>query len=213
MAHKGTLFLDEVGELPISMQAKLLRVLQDQEIMRIGATKVKQVDVRFIAATNRNLEEAARKGTFRSDLFYRLQVAVLRIPPLRDRREDIEPLARCFLEKYNAKYRRNLVLSSDVFRVFENYGWPGNIREMENFIQSLIVTRESERIEVADLPHEMLHVAAELDKRSLSEILDDVEKELLSKALAGNGSITEVARLFKVDRTTIFRKLKKYSLK
>ena len=212
MAHKGTLFLDEIGELPLPTQAKLLRVLQDQEFMRVGSTKVKEVDVRFIAATNRDLNEAVRAGTFRSDLFYRIQVAVLQVPPLRERVEDIEPLARSFLDRYNLKYRKKFVFSPDVYKVFRNYRWPGNIREMENFIQSLIVTREKEMVEFVDLPHRMLHDAPHLETRSLQQIMDDVEKGLLLKAWEANGSVAEIAKNFKVDRTTIFRKLKKYSI-
>ena len=152
IADRGTLFLDEIGELPLPMQAKLLRVLQDQEVMRIGSTQVKKVDVRFIAATNRSLEEEVKEGTFRSDLFYRLRVAVLDIPPLRDRREDILPLARHFLEKYSSKYKKTVAFSPEVEKIFQDYKWPGNIREMENLIQSLIVTRDTGTIKATDLP-------------------------------------------------------------
>ncbi len=212
MAHKGTLFLDEIGELSLPVQAKLLRVLQDQEFMRVGSTKVKEVDVRFIAATNRDLNEAVRKGTFRSDLFYRIQVAVLHVPPLRERLEDIEPLAQSFLDRYNTKYRKKFVFTPDVYKVFRNYRWPGNIREMENFIQSLIVTREKEVVDVVDLPHSMLHTAAHLETRSLHQIMEDVEKDFLLKSWETHQSVAEIAKNFKVDRTTIFRKLKKYSI-
>ena len=213
MADGGTLFLDEVGELPFPIQAKLLRVLQDQEIIRVGSTKVKKVDARFIAATNRNLEEAVKEGTFRSDLFYRLRVAVLEIPPLRQRVMDILPLANCFIETFNTKYKKNVTLSQDVEKVFENYQWPGNIREIENLIQSLVVTRDKELIEVADLPNNMVPSAVHvLDNKSLNDIMADIEKEILQKAFQSYGSIAEVAKVFKVNRTTIFRKLKKYSL-
>jgi len=156
MADRGTLFLDEIGELPLSMQAKLLRVLQEQEIVRIGSTKVRKVDVRFIAATNRNLEEAVKEGVFRRDLFYRLRVAVLKVPPLRERKEDILPLARHFLQRFNTKYRRKVSLSLDAERVFCAYDWPGNVREMENLVQSLVVTRERDIVEPGDLPPNML---------------------------------------------------------
>ena len=212
MANKGTLFLDEIGELPISMQCKLLRVLQDQEIMRIGSTKVRKVDIRFIAATNRNLEDAVREGTFRSDLFYRLRVAVLNVPSLRERKEDIVPLTEFFLEKYNYKYKKRLCLSNDALKVLQNYRWPGNIREMENMIQSLIVTSEQEFIDMFDLPSYMLPVAAHDESRSLNDIMADIEKELLKKALEVNGTVARVAKAFKIDRTTVFRKMKKYSL-
>ncbi len=223
MAANGTLFLDEIGELPYPMQGKLLRVLQDQEIMRLGSTRAKKVDVRFIAATSRNLEEAVRLGTFRIDLFYRLRVAVVDIPPLRERRKDIPYLVKYFLEKYNNKYKRKIVFSTGVEEIFQNYKWPGNVREMENLIQSLVVTRDKEILEEADLPQNMLEqeennsiifrpLAVNLGNRSLEEIMNDIEKELLRKAIAVHGAISEVAKIFKVDRTTIFRKLKKHSL-
>jgi PAS domain S-box-containing protein len=212
MAHGGTLFLDEIGELPLALQGKLLRVLQDQEVMRLGSTKVRKVDVRFIAATNRDLEDGVRRGTFRSDLYYRLRVAVLHIPALRERSQDILPLADCFLERFNAKYKKRMILSEEVRRTLENYEWPGNIREMENFIQSLIVTRDKDLIEITDLPANMLNVMAIGDDRSLNDILCDIERELLKKALNIHGSIAVVAKHLKVDRVTIYRKLKKYSL-
>lgn len=213
MAHKGTLFLDEIGELPLPMQAKLLRVLQDQEIIRVGSTKIKKVDVRFVAATNRDLEAAVREGSFRSDLFYRLQVAVLKIPPLRDRKEDIAPLVGNFLQAFNAKYRTEVVISTEVQAIFQNYSWPGNIREMENLIQSLIITNQKGTIEIGDLPNHMLPSAISTDNSlSLNEIMANIERELLKKALDTHGSILEVAKYFKVDRTTIFRKIKRYGL-
>jgi len=213
MAHKGTLFLDEIGELPLPMQAKLLRVLQDQEIIRVGSTKVKKVEVRFIAATNRDLEAAVREGSFRSDLFYRLQVAVMKIPPLRERKEDVLPLAGSFLQTFNTKYRTEITISKEVEAIFQNYFWPGNIREMENLIQSLIITNQKDSIEVGDLPNHMLPSAISADNNlSLNEIMANIERELLKKALDTHDSILDVAKYFKVDRTTIFRKIRKYGL-
>lgn len=219
MADKGTLFLDEIGELPLLMQSKLLRALQDQELMRVGSTKVRKFNVRFIAATNRNLEEEVKNGRFRSDLFYRLRVAVLQIPPLRERRGDILPLACLFFERYNAKYRKDVTFTKEFCKVLQNYKWPGNVREMDNFIQSLIVTRDKEILDVSDLPHYMLRDAIDMDRssmsdenKSLDELMCDYERNLLKNALEVNGSVAKVAKLFKVDRTTIFRKAKKYSL-
>lgn len=212
MANKGTLFLDEIGELPLAMQGKLLRVLQDQEVLRLGSTKVRKVDVRFIAATNRNLEEAVKEGSFRSDLYYRLLVAVLTIPPLRERREDIILLAQHFLDRFTTKYKKKVTLSTATCKALESYHWPGNVREMENFIQSLVVTRNQELIEPDDLPPTMQLIAGDTEDKSLGEILDGVEKELLRKALAIHGSIAAVAKHFKVDRVTIYRKFKKYHL-
>lgn len=219
MADKGTLFLDEIGELPLLMQSKLLRALQDQELMRVGSTKVRKFDVRFIAATNRDLEEEVKNDRFRSDLFYRLRVAVLQIPPLRERQGDISPLTGFFFEKYNAKYRKDVTITKEVCKAFQNYKWPGNVREMDNFIQSLIVTRDKEILDVSDLPHYMLRDAIDMhrssmsdESKSLDELMSDYEKNLLKNALEVNGSVAKVAKLFKVDRTTIFRKAKKYLL-
>lgn len=223
MANKGTLFLDEIGELPVAMQAKLLRVLQDQEVMRIGSTKVKKVDVRFIAATNRNLEEAIKEGSFRSDLYYRLRVAVLDLPPLRERKEEILPLIDYFLEKFNTKYKKRVTLSPGVSKLLENYKWPGNVREMENLIQSLIVTQDKEVIDVTDIPNYLLTqdentdslflpTAVNIGDQTLGDIVNKVEKDLLKKAMDMHGNIPTVAKVLNVDRSTIFRKLKKYSL-
>ena len=173
MADKGTLFLDEVGELPLTMQTKLLRVLQDQEILRVGSTKVQKVDVRIIAATNRDLEEEVREGRFRSDLFYRLRVAVVLIPPLRERREDIAPMFEHFLRKYVTRYKKEIRVAPDVHNVFRRYHWPGNVRELENLIQSLIITSEDGLIEVSDLPSSMAGHLAEPCRRALTDLARD----------------------------------------
>ncbi len=213
MANNGTLFLDEIGELPLFMQAKLLRVLQDQEFMRIGSTKTQKLNVRFIAATNRDLEAAVKNGTFRSDLFFRLQVAMLKIPSLRERREDIEPLADYFLEIFNTKYKKEVSLSAEVRTALQNYNWPGNIREMENLLQSLVIVNSRNTVELFDLPKYMLSAATVVDSaKALDEIVCEVEKDIIKKALEEHRSIKEVAKQLKVDRTTIFRKMRKYGL-
>ncbi|NHZ47396.1 sigma-54 interaction domain-containing protein [Nitratidesulfovibrio liaohensis] len=217
MAEGGTVFLDEIGELPLPMQTKLLRVLQDQEVTRVGATQPRKVDVRIIAATNRDLGDDVRTGKFRSDLFYRLSVAVLQIPPLRERREDIAPLARHFLERYASKYRRSMEIAESALEALENYSWPGNVREMQNFIQGMVVTGDRPTITCSDLPP---HMAEEcrpglaytmpemLEPRALRDIMDEIAREILERAITRHGSVNKVARLFKVSRTTIFRKLR-----
>ena len=217
MAEGGTVFLDEIGELPLPMQTKLLRVLQDQEVTRVGATQPRKVDVRIIAATNRDLGDDVRTGKFRSDLFYRLSVAVLQIPPLRERREDIAPLARHFLERYASKYRRSMEIAESALEALENYSWPGNVREMQNFIQGAVVTGDRPTITCSDLPP---HMAEEcrpglaytmpemLEPRALRDIMDEIAREILERAITRHGSVNKVARLFKVSRTTIFRKLR-----
>jgi len=219
MADQGTLFLDEIGELPLGMQVKLLRLLQDQEIIPVGSTRVKKVDVRMIAATNRDLEKEIEQGRFRSDLYYRLRVAVLNIPPLRERREDIMPLAHYFLEKYVTKYRKERHFGPDIEAVFTSHRWPGNIREMENLIESLVVTCDRVVIEAADLGSRMfteghdrkrnLFETVATREKSLKEIVRDLEREILNDALNVYGSMARVAEILKVDRSTIFRKLRR----
>lgn len=221
IADGGTLFLDEIGELSLSIQAKLLRVIQDQEFMRLGSTKVRHVNVRLIAATNQNLEDAVKEGRFRRDLYYRLKVAVIEIPPLRERKEDILPLINHFLKKFNTKYHKNVYFSQEALQLLIDYRWPGNVRELENLIQSLIVTRDKDRIEASDLPNYILDSNdfkerfinnAYQPNKSLAEIIDEFEKELLKKAFQIHGSISAVAKSLQVDRSTIFRKMKKYGL-
>ena len=219
MADHGTLFLDEIGELPLAMQVKLLRVLQDQEILPVGSTRVRKVDVRIIAATNSDLEKNVEEGRFRSDLYYRLRVAVLSIPPLRNRREDIMPLAHHFLNKYAARYKKEVHFGSTIEDVFINYRWPGNIRELENLIASQVVTCERDVIEAADLTGCKLNKSCdrklnlyetiEARNRSLKEIVQDLEREILSGAIEVHGSMAKVAEVLKIDRSTIFRKLKR----
>ena len=213
MANKGTLFLDEIGELPLAMQVKLLRILQDREIIRIGSTKVKKVDIRFIAASNRNLEDAVKEGTFRRDLYYRLQVAVVQVPPLRERKDDILPLVRHFLALFNAKYKKDLALAPETESALLEYGWPGNVRELENLVHGLVIMLRKRWVDTADLPPIMLVAPREDADRSLNDVMADLERDLLRKALQIYGSAAEVAVHFNVDRSTIFRKLKKYALR
>ncbi|MBI9084369.1 MAG: sigma 54-interacting transcriptional regulator [Desulfobacterales bacterium] len=234
MADKGTLFLDEVGELPLGMQAKLLRMLQDREFVRVGSTKTRSVDVRVISATNRDLEKEMKNGRFRSDLYYRLRVAVVTIPPLRERQADIIPLAKHFLERYTNRYKKTLRFDPAALDLFSGYHWPGNIREIQNLIQSMVITNQNSDIKISDLPSNMVcHIAEpsplpvasaaqqpltpELDfsdlhqeidegNRSLKEIMADIERQILSYALKKHGSQDNVAKRFKMDRSTLFRK-------
>lgn len=217
-AAGGTLFLDEIGELPMSMQTRLLRFLQDWEIMRVGSTTPKQIDVRIVAATNKNLERAITRGEFRSDLYYRLKVAVIIIPPLRERQADILPLARLFLEFYANKYHRKMVFSEEAEQVLVDYKWPGNVRELENLVQGLAVTCKNTVIHVSDIPITGVakpvvvsgneSCSIDLDGKTYKEIMKELENKVLSAAMERYGSITEVAKHFQVDRSTIFRKVK-----
>ncbi|RJR41673.1 MAG: PAS domain S-box protein [Desulfobacteraceae bacterium] len=241
LADKGTLFLDEVGELQLDLQSKLLRVLQDREIVRVGSTRVRKIDVRIIAATNRNLEEEVQRGRFRSDLFYRLRVAVVNIPPLRERREDILPLASSFLDRFSARYGKNLQLDREVEGALSDYRWPGNVRELENLIQTLVITSERDRIRLSDLPGSVTgrqaygwregetppvrdaqaepgtrgmflslqEIVQNRHDRPLREIIDDIECEILRRAVEVHGSVAKAAERFHVNRSTVFRKIQK----
>lgn len=229
-ASSGTLFLDEIGELPLTMQSRLLRVLQDWEVVRVGATTPQKVDVRVIAATNKDLETEVSRGRFRSDLYYRLKVAVLTIPPLRARRADIQPLARGFLDYYGTKYHKRIAFAPDAEQALQAHSWPGNVRELENLVQGLVVTAKKPVIDAAALPLPRPapravrsqgaagnSVGAELpdalplpalDGKSYKEIVKELEHAFLRAALAKYGTIGEVARALRVDRSTVFRKVR-----
>jgi len=220
LAAGGTIFLDEIGELSLPMQSKLLRFLQDKEIMQVGSITPKKIDTRIVAATNVNLEEAVANGKFRQDLYYRLHVSVLRVPPLLERIEDIQPLAELFLQRYNVKYRKQLSFSDAALRVLLKHSWPGNVRELQNMIQGIVIVTESNTIEPIHLPRLIpqknigrTQVNSDFsDKihsnRSLKSIMADIEYEILQQAMEEQGSMTKVAKLFKVDRTTVSRKLR-----
>lgn len=222
-ANNGTLFLDEIGELPLSLQSRLLRVLQDREVLRLGATAPKKVDVRVIAATNKNLEEEMERGAFRKDLYYRLNVAVLRLPPLRKRKADILPLAQGFLNYYGRKYNKSVRFSAEVENLLQAHTWPGNVRELENLVQSALIKCKKDIIEARDLdgisqvqpqmenrPRSL--PLPSLDGKTFKSIVHDLEAELIDAGLKKYGSMDEVARNFQVDRSTIFRKMRQHKL-
>jgi len=158
VADGGTLFLDEVGELPLTMQVKLLRALQDRAIRRVGGNETIKIEVRIVAATNKNLEEGVKKGTFREDLYYRLNVILLETPPLRERVGDIEELARVFFDRFNEKQKRGLQgFTPDALEVLLTHRWPGNIRELENVIERVVTLESGKAIQVSTLPPELVH--------------------------------------------------------
>ena len=213
LAHKGAIFLDEIGNIGPKTQMDLLRVIETKRFTRLGGNQVVEADFRIISATNRNLEEAVKEGMFRSDLFYRLQVAVVEIPPLRMRKDDILPLVRHFLAMFNAKYRKDLALTPETESVLLDYGWPGNVRELENLVHGLVIMLRKKWVDTADLPPSMVITTKEDADRSLNDIMADLERDLLRKALQIYGSAAEVAVHFNVDRSTIFRKLRKHGLR
>jgi DNA-binding NtrC family response regulator len=215
LAHSGTLFLDEIGETPLTMQVKLLRGLEEGEIRPVGGTHSIKVDVRFVAATNRNLEEALRTGTFRPDLFYRLNVIAIGIPPLRERTEDIPLLVDHFLAKANATSKKRIRgVSRQAMVCLLNYPWPGNVRELENAIERAVVLGRSELIVPEDLPNRVLGQDTPKPSPLRERVtLAELEKAHILAALHENGwHHTNAAEALGIGRTTLWRKMKAYQL-
>lgn len=213
LAGGGTLLLDEIGELPLPMQSKLLHVLDGQPFYRVGGTKSIVADARVIAATNKPLEKMVAAGTFREDLFYRLRVLTVEIPPLRERKDDILPLARHFLQKSGAGKR----LAPRTEHLFLAYDWPGNVRELQSVIQSLITLAEAECIAPADLPPYMRGQDKTAPRppcaeQSLTKAVEELEKSMLRVALAETGSTYKAARRLRISQTSVVRKARKYGI-
>jgi DNA-binding NtrC family response regulator len=217
LADRGTLFLDEIGELPLHLQAKLLTVLQDRTFERVGGVRTIHVDVRIITATNRDLNKAVAAGTFRSDLFYRLNVVPISVPPLRERKADIMPLARHFMKK-NAKKHAKPVddIAADLASAFMAYPWPGNIRELENAVESMVVVSDQAVIGLEDAPKEIRCFAgfgASVFRETMDTIAGDSEKRLIVEALEKTKhNRTKAAELLGISRRTLQYKIKKHSL-
>ncbi len=220
-ADKGTLFLDEIGELTPGMQVKLLRVLQEREFERLGGNQTIKVDVRVIAATNRDLEKAMHEGKFREDLYYRLNVVSVVIPPLRERKEDIPELLDHFIKKYGQANRKKISgVSAEVRDLLMRYSYPGNVRELENIIERAVVLSKGGHITTADLPLHLRTIAsegglsAEKLKDSLNETLDTVERGLILDALKESGGIqTRAAEKLGISERVLRYKLKKYEIR
>ncbi|MFF2589320.1 sigma-54 interaction domain-containing protein [Peribacillus butanolivorans] len=214
-ADGGTIFLDEIGELPLHMQVKLLRVLQEKEIERVGSTGSVQIDVRVIAATNRNLEEMVSKGEFRLDLYYRLKVMQIHVPSLRKRLVDVEILVNYFVEKYqNLMKKRVQGMSDQALRLLRLYKWPGNIRELENIIErALNIVEEEEMIDSKHLPEEITGHKELVPIRTLAEVMEETERATIFSSLEmTSGNKSETAKRLGVSRTTLYEKMNKYGL-
>lgn len=208
-AHKGTLFLDEIGEMPIEIQAKLLQVLQEKTFRPIGGRELKKVDVRIVAATNRDLSEMVKQGTFRKDLYYRLNVIPIAIPPLRERTEDILPLIYHYLQHFNKKYGRDVKLAPGTLQMFVGYPWEGNNREIENVIERIVITVD-DVVTVEDLPLSMQEAAVEQSGQSLYKMLEEVERNIILKAYKTYGSSYKVAEFLQISQSAATRKIKKF---
>jgi DNA-binding NtrC family response regulator len=212
-ANEGTIFLDEIAELPPELQVKLLRVLQEMQVRPVGSTKAHPVDVRVIAATNRNLEQAMKSGSFRQDLFYRLNVIRVTLPPLRERREDIPALVNHFIRRFNKRFRRDVRgVTQDAVAALAAYDFPGNVRELENLIERAFAMGTRESLTLADLPSLSARpsIAPSIETKAVPT-LAEVEKELILRALAvHNNDKEEAARALGISRRTIYRRLKEY---
>lgn len=216
MASEGTLLLDEITEMPQSMQVKLLRVIQEKEMLRLGATKPVNVDVRFIAATNRDIQDAIKNGHFRQDLYFRLNVISLHIPPLSERKDDIPLLSYYFLKKYAALMKRDINnISQEVLSVLMNYDFPGNVRELENIMERGVALANGDTMEVAHLPEDLKELSIRTFRKKEGKIpsLEDQEMRYVQWVLKeAGGNRTVAAQILGIDRVSLWRKLKKYGL-
>lgn len=220
LADGGSIFLDEVGELPVDLQVKLLRVLQEKEFNRLGGSKVVKVNVRVIAASNTDLDELVKAGRFREDLYYRLSVVPLKVPPLRERKEDIVAIAQHYVTYFNHKYGFHKVLSAELLDAMESYSWPGNVRELINVVERMVVTSKGNILGAGEFPAEskkspqVSHFPRGfLEKgRNLQEILDAVEKQVIAEAVKMNRTKAAAASLG-ISRATLARKMRKYGIR
>lgn len=217
-ARDGTVFLDEIGELPLKLQVKLLQVIQEKAVQRVGGIGSIPVDMRIISATNRDLEEMIEQGTFREDLYYRLNVVPLNVPALRDRPEDIVPLIRSFLLQHNEKLSENKTMDTAVMSVLLKYHWPGNVRELENIIERLVITTKEMVIGLDNLPSYIYEDARRPGEitytrgGNLQEVLDAVEKQILSDAKEKHGTTREIAKALGISQPSVVRKLAKHEI-
>lgn len=216
LADGGTIFLDEIGDMGVSLQAKLLRVLQDHEVRRVGGTKLKQIDVRVIAATNKNLEKMVGEGSFREDLYYRLAVIKIAIPSLRQRKEDIHLYISNAVHKIGKRLGKNVSVSPRVIKVLTHYNYPGNIRELENIMEVCIVSDEDGIIDIDDLPD---NIKPQQERKNQIQFnfehfptMDEIEQAILKKAVEIFKSKSKVAKQLKVSRSTLYRKLEQYGI-
>ena len=217
LADGSTIFLDEIGDMPLHVQTKLLRVLQENVVERIGGTKPIPIDIRVICATNKNIEQMVEEGTFREDLYYRLNIIPIELPPLRKRKEDLPALIDYYIAYYNQKLSKAMTgVSKDALQTLMSYNWPGNVRELKNIIEYLANISEKDEIQLSDLPdHIVLRSEKGFEDWSLDDIVSEYEKRVLGSMIKKGASLEEkngLAETLKISRATLYRKLKKYDL-
>lgn len=219
IADSGVLFLDEVGELPLNIQVKLLRFMEQKELIHVGGNTPNKVDVRIIVATNRDLEEMLKEGTFRKDLSFRLNVVHLKIPPLRERREAIPSLIQYFLNKFNKRFEVRKVITARAIDCLCSYSFPGNIRELANLLGQLVVLAPGERIEMEDLPDHIINERNDIDFLSpkndwnLRKATQKLETEMIIRSLKLHGTQKRAADRLGIDQSTLARKAQKYGIR
>jgi transcriptional regulator with PAS, ATPase and Fis domain len=213
-AQGGTLFLDEIGDLPVDLQAKLLRVLQEREVKPVGSTERRPLDVRIIAATNRDLEAAIRNGSFRQDLYFRLNVVQIKLPPLRERKSDIPLLVTSFLDKFTDPQGPARTISEDAMRRLVAYDWPGNVRELENAIERAVALGSGPIVHVGDLPSSLQYPSSERapEKEELLPLEELERRAILRMLRETGGDKLAAARMLGIGKTTLYRKLKQYNM-
>jgi two-component system response regulator HydG len=213
-ANGGTLFLDEIGDMPVDLQAKLLRALQEREVKPVGATERRRIDVRIIAATNRDLDSAIKAGAFRQDLYFRLNVVQVKLPPLRERKSDIPLLVISFLEKFSSSQQTSRNISEDAMRQLIAYDWPGNVRELENAIERAVALGSGPIVHVADLPSNLQYPKTErLPEKNELVPLEELERRAILRTLRETaGDKLAAARILGIGKTTLYRKLKQYHM-
>lgn len=212
-ANGGTIFLDEIGNLPIELQAKLLQVLQSRVVYRLGESKPIPIDVRIIAATNMDLNKMVSNGSFRQDLLYRINTISIDLPPLRERKEEINTLATHFLQLYNRQYKQSKQLSVNAMQLLTDYSWPGNVRELMHVIERTVILSENEEITPIDLNIELTYTTPNIENNASSLEIDSMEKNLILKALQKHeGNITKAAMELGLSRNALYRRMEKYSL-
>jgi len=217
LAHRGSIFLDEISDLPLEMQPKLLRVLEEKEMERLGGTRLTKCDFRLIAATQENLEKCVEEGKFRKDLYYRLNVIPIQIPPLRERKEDISVIADQLIQTLNKDLGTNVTkISPEVSRIFENYDWPGNVRELANILERILYSIDGDTIQIHHLPiflKGIISGSAKLQPTLLKRLREDMEKEALLHAIhISNDNKNKAAKLLGIHRTALYKKMKKLNI-
>lgn len=208
LAHGGTLLLDEIGEMPINLQVKLLRVLQEKKVKRMGSATYKDANFRLICSTNKDLKDLINKNLFREDLYYRIAVLEMEIPPLSERKEDVEELTRTFFSFFCEEYKINKTITKEAFETLINYDWPGNVRELKNTIENLIVSVPGQTIEITDLPNHLF--LSNMKNATLAELTAKYEMKIINETLARTKSIRQAARELGIHHTTLLKKIKRY---